>query len=685
MPNRLSKILSRSSKEKEAEAEAQRNNSDSQSASPPPEYRQQADEVQDYDRDNVLQPPDISAGFANLTIDPKSATSKTPTPEQCIAHLKLLECFYRLRQKVGSTDGLFGLNDSIVLDKGLAASDSTPEVLAKLSEKRWAIYVSRAVDRFATWADMLLPNNEMIKRERLEREGNNGTLCDPNSKTPPLDFKREYMPPVDVLMVWHAYMLNPRAYLEDCLRLGRMRMWHTVFPWQVVADCIDSEIFVYQDSRAATYFQELTGLPWDQLDDHSLKHLSCPACRNELEVRYTTCHQMAASMPKNYNTWPHLSKDLDDVLSDGVGYCDRMFLTQCPKCESAIDHDWLRAAKFCADLRLLKNSDVPMPGTILGVKGVPARYGPVHDYMYKDTNRFPNKFLSGWLGQNILDELSTPENAVPHSMDAVRDKIEQGLKNGSHMRSARSSLSSTPQRPEKISIRRVMQRYWDNSSPFALDLVGAVIRQGSFIEKMHNIDWLHSPALPSTMKRLVTKYLRFVNIMKDKYNMACPTLDVDLAWHTHQCSPPNYMDYTCHITKQFIDHDDKVAETKLNDSFAWTSKKYQSLYGEPYSECTCWYCEAIRESHTSGLSRMMGGGNARAEDALHAVEQDPSKSVHISAHNAVRPDDPVYQLTADKKAKELEREYQKACERAKRKGRKPPKRDDYYYSDAWGK
>ncbi len=58
-------------------------------------------------------------------------------------------------------------------------------------------------------------------------------------------------------------------------------------------------------------------------------------------------------------------------------------------------------------------------------------------------------------------------------------------------------------------------RYWDNSSPFALDLVGAVIRQGSFIEKMHNIDWLHSPALPSTMKRLLVKYQRFVTIMKD--------------------------------------------------------------------------------------------------------------------------------------------------------------------------
>jgi len=51
-------------------------------------------------------------------------------------------------------------------------------------------------------------------------------------------------------------------------------------------------------------------------------------------------------------------------------------------------------------------------------------------------------------------------------------------------------------------------------------------------------------------------------------------------------------------TAQFIDHDDKIEETKLSTAFEWTSKTYQKLYDELYSECTCWYCESIRESHT---------------------------------------------------------------------------------------
>ena len=59
----------------------------------------------------------------------------------------------------------------------------------------------------------------------------------------------------------------------------------------------------------------------------------------------------------------------------------------------------------------------------------------------------------------------------------------------------------------------MLSRYWENSSPFALDLVGAVLRQGVFVQKMHDIDWLHSPALKFTMGRLLTKFERFFDIL----------------------------------------------------------------------------------------------------------------------------------------------------------------------------
>src|SRR5699024_4860393 len=74
-------------------------------------------------------------------------------------------------------------------------------------------------------------------------------------------------------------------------------------------------------------------------------------------------------------------------------------------------------------------------------------------------------------------------------------------------------LQSSLEFGEKVALRRMMARYWDNSSPFSLDLVGAVIRQGTFVVKMDEINWLHSPNLESTVSRLLSKYSVFWKIM----------------------------------------------------------------------------------------------------------------------------------------------------------------------------
>jgi hypothetical protein len=109
------------------------------------------------------------------------------------------------------------------------------------------------------------------------------------------------------------------------------------------------------------------------------------------------------------------------------------------------------------------------------------------------------------------------------------------------------------------------------------------------------------------MRRLIVKYQRFVQIMaSDKDKVVVPTLDVDLAWHTHQLSPRAYLAFTFAKTQKFIDHDDKINEDKLAASFEWTSKTYQEYFGEVYSECTCWYCESVRASHVNSVGRVLG-------------------------------------------------------------------------------
>lgn len=96
------------------------------------------------------------------------------------------------------------------------------------------------------------------------------------------------------------------------------------------------------------------------------------------------------------------------------------------------------------------------------------------------------------------------------------------------------------------------------------------------------------------MERAVTKYARFLEIAtENKKRMVVPTLDVDLAWHTHQLSPKTYYYTTTHSLGKFLDHDDKVSEDKLSESFEWMCETYYQKYGEIYSECVCWYCEGM--------------------------------------------------------------------------------------------
>lgn len=324
-----------------------------------------------------------------------------------------------------------------------------------------------------------------------------------------------------------------------------------------------------------------------------------------------------------------------------------------------------------------------MPSTILGLRGFPIRVGIYQESSWLGVYKKVHHLLKLGLGQKILDQPSLKGEGLNQSMARIRDMIGETIsEDKEYMRTVRASGSAKLSRLERVEFRKMMSGYWENSTPFPLDLVGAVIRQGGFVEKMHNIDWLHSPALPATVARLLLKYGRFAELMEEATQMAVPTLDVDLAWHTHQLNPPAYFKYIVKKTRQFVDHDDKVAETALNDAFAWTSKTYEKKYGDKYSECTCWYCEAIRGQNILLASKMF---SSKGKEKVHNVEQDPKKSVHISAHNAVNPtDDPKYTAEAQAQADKLEAAYQKACEKARKKGGKVPQRNDYYWSVAYG-
>lgn len=127
---------------------------------PPPAYADAAPGAEEQ------KPPslDLSPLFSQLRL---TSEPGRPNPDSCLAHLKFLFAIETLKEEVGYSDGLWGLWDSRVADhagsenhktekdkisNGVAdSSASHEEALSRIREKRWALFVARAVDRYEAW------------------------------------------------------------------------------------------------------------------------------------------------------------------------------------------------------------------------------------------------------------------------------------------------------------------------------------------------------------------------------------------------------------------------------------------------------------------------------------------------------------------------------------------------------
>jgi hypothetical protein len=125
-------------------------------------------------------------------------------------------------------------------------------------------------------------------------------------------------------------------------------------------------------------------------------------------------------------------------------------------------------------------------------------------------------------------------------------------------------------------------------------LVDAVQRQTSFVGKMEKQLWIRSPAVQGTLCRAIDRYSKFLKLSKlYPATMLVPTLDIDLAWHTHQCSPFQYEQGTVKMAGWLIYHNDKLQTETLNTGLAKTKDLYRIRFGQQYQVCNCWDCEAL--------------------------------------------------------------------------------------------
>ncbi|KAF1979370.1 hypothetical protein BU23DRAFT_524073 [Bimuria novae-zelandiae CBS 107.79] len=601
-----------------------------------------------------------------------------PTAADCVTHLMLLHAFAKLRHDVGNCEGLYGIEferlanakepevsvqsvnetpqrmhgeGSAVTPADARSMEDLGTLTERLREKRWTIFVTKAVDRFQKWWESLPSDsayfnsayfNSALEMDHFDsaRSPSQRPLTEwPTSGDGMDEYMHRNLPPLDVLMVWHSYMLNPRVYLEDCMRMGKHRQWRTSVPWKLIYDSIDDS-FEYHPPSASKDTKDIL-------------------------VQYTQ---------------PPTHKSLEAMkacLSDDFGYASQRFQELCPRCNLIITHEKLHVGKFINDVASLRTLKLPLPGTVLATWGVPelvvrGKTPGTHDPF------FPNR-VAAQLESFAPNALSNTMEKL--SMKSIKDGFKRVMNSRSTIRLVNSEQHNTQNLAvgSKIAVRRMLSHYWDNSSPFGLDLVGAVIRQASFVQKMVKIDWLHSPSLFTTMQRSIVKYHRFMRIIAENFSKsAVPTLDVDLAWHTHQLTPKVYYTYTVSETRRFINHDDKIPGKALDKAFVWTSEVYEKQYGTPYTECACWYCEATREPLRSSLTNRIFSSTPALDIqkiSSYKLCKNASTGPHISSHNALVIPESARQRRAELNM--LDMQYAKVRKRyeKKKRGNETPTRE----------
>ncbi|PCH42493.1 hypothetical protein WOLCODRAFT_17768 [Wolfiporia cocos MD-104 SS10] len=548
--------------------------------------RETSQPVQDLPQSSTVPPeptynwPQPTYGPSTYRIGSSNLQSPLVNVAHVRAHLNLLSAFKKLRITIERNE---------ILNLPPLAKD-----LSKL--QRWSWFVNLAVDRFHQWAEVMHNANSLHI------------------------WDVDFIPPLDVLMVWHAYMLNPIWYTEDCERISLMQtfqeMSYTLLPTVMNLGDVSS----FQPShRLASFWLARTHTPFDPIEAAAKtthRRIECSQCLAPVEVPYLT--------------------------TAGTGYAQHSFSTSCPTCNHTVTKESLALTKFVKDLIAglhVSSTEVPVPVTYLAqLRYTNTTSGTLHSHINMNDTSGAAK-----LKRNLL-ELTMFRRQGSDTDDDWRRTIQKSL---------RFSIKNVPRAlyntltwrgvSLKRAINRVLNAYTDDR-PFSVDLVGA----GSFIDKMYEFGWTEPAFYQDEDERIVlehaiARYHAFLDLISTSATpLYVPTLDIDLVWHSHQLMAKQYGTDCKAYVGRYIDHD-LSSMGGCDESFAdcavfdWCIL-LQKRFGIAYMHCGC---PPPDGTHSVGqyLRRLVAGhkqATETREDLVLLDRPDALSATHPSLHNAMR-------------------------------------------------
>ncbi|KAI8814954.1 hypothetical protein BJ742DRAFT_785003 [Cladochytrium replicatum] len=462
------------------------------------------------------------------SLDQPVSVDRCVSVETVAAHLGLLHRFEALTQQVKAGSLYVNAATSSIGVPPIGGNE-TPEV------RDWVFYC-RAEIRYFKWLQIL----------KLRYFG----------KGMGYDNTELILPPIDVALFWHAHILNPLRYYEDTYRIFGVEQNHIEFPL-VEMHSLPGLGYNPPEHHQQLWVTHTNGQePFNLLtsDNVSPIHFACPKCNLESAfepVQYATFRMRQGRLQCKDNRCNHsftidslsvkyFLNDITKYVNERSGALKGSILSFST---AQID---LEEAQRCLDQ--LFRADVPH-GTEENIY-IKAAVSQIMKYGWSEAD--PN-----W------------EGAIALFTKGLRPAIR-----------AAEDKRSTPQ----MFTPRLIKAY--RNIPFkdlSLDLIAAVVRQRGFSAKMVSgvVDW----SKESTFIRATVRYHKFMMLIaKHKRETFVPTLDLDLAWHTHQLFPARYQNYGLQNIGLIVNHDDSIDDDSLSSGYNNTSKHWKTDFGDEYAQ-----------------------------------------------------------------------------------------------------
>jgi hypothetical protein len=215
--------------------------SSSQSEADPHQWRLPSVYSTGGDRDTLIPHPDIVRN-AFIPNDPTLGTTDNslsyPDVSHAAVHLALLECFRKLRLSASDLDVQFERPPEYSED----LSDGEEEVLPHRlpDSEKWDLLRRLAGVRFNVWW-MSIDHVLNHAAAYTHHAGDKATI----------QLTKDYLPPLDVLLVWYSFMLDDTAYQAACRDRESFQLSQLCFPWPAIRDVIDLDTLKFELPRAA--------------------------------------------------------------------------------------------------------------------------------------------------------------------------------------------------------------------------------------------------------------------------------------------------------------------------------------------------------------------------------------------------------------------------------------------------